>query len=471
MSRSTLLEQSLAALGRMLRDGTLTAEALHQAAEERHSRHHETLGAYITWDPAGARETARLADMAFRSGHDLGPLQGLPVSVKDIYGVRDLPIFAGSPRRLPPHWEREGPLVTALRRQLAVITGKTHTVEFAFGGLGLNAHWEVPTNPWGLPERRVPGGSSAGAGVSLCEGSALVALGSDTAGSVRIPASLTGNVGLKTSAGRWPRDGVVPLSTTFDTLGLLTRTVDDLAVAFPAIDARLGLGPDRPIAAPAGGVTSLRIGVCDRFFWDECSPGVAEGVKSVLDELAARGARIVPIDLPELDEAYAIFRKGGLAAAELSEFLAAELPEWFDTLDPNVRARTVDGQSLSAVDYLNRVRIFSRAGASANERLREVDVLATPTVAITPPKLTEVADPEAYRRNNMLTLRNTSIGNLLGLCALTLPVALDRSAMPVGLQLVACRNTDAQLVAAALAVEKALGNARQRIGSPPLDGA
>jgi aspartyl-tRNA(Asn)/glutamyl-tRNA(Gln) amidotransferase subunit A len=196
---------------------------------------------------------------------------------------------------------------------------------------------------------------------------------------------------------------------------------------------------------------------------------VAEGVKSVLDELAARGARIVPIDLPELDEAYAIFRKGGLAAAELSEFLAAELPEWFDTLDPNVRARTVDGQSLSAVDYLNRVRIFSRAGASANERLREVDVLATPTVAITPPKLTEVADPEAYRRNNMLTLRNTSIGNLLDLCALTLPVALDRASMPVGLQLIACRGTDARLVATGLAVEAVLGNARQRIGMPPLE--
>lgn len=455
----------------MLRAGETTAEALYEEACERHSRYGATLGAYITWDPDGARATARAADMAFRCGSDLGPLQGLPVSVKDIYGIKGLPVFAGSPKRLPSKWETEGTIVTCVRRQLGVFTGKTHTVEFAFGGLGVNRHWDEPVNPWGLPGQRIPGGSSSGAGVSLSEGSALIALAGDTAGSVRIPASVTGNVGLKTSAGRWPKDGVVPLSETFDTLGVLTRTAEDVAFAFSAIETGFGSRAEPPIAVGRGEVAGLRLGICERFFWDECSPGVVEGVKDALDELAAKGALVVAAELPEVDGAYAMFQKGGLVAAEFCAFLSAELPEWFDTLDPNVKARAMDGQNLPAVKYLRRARELARLGASADARLAAVDFVVTPTVAITPPTFVEVEDSGAYRRCNMLTLRNTSVVSLLGLCALTLPVALDRTGMPVGLQLISRRGSEPRLIAAAIAIESVLGCARRRLGEPPLDGA
>ena len=147
-------------------------------------------------------------------------------------------IYAGSSRLMPDALQREGPLVENLRQQRAVFTGKTHTVEFAFSGLGLNSHWGTPRNPWDTAVHRVPGGSSSGAGVSLIEGSAILAFGSDTAGSVRIPASLTGTVGLKTTHGRWPLAGIVPLSPTLDTAGLLARTADDMLFAFAAIDPK-----------------------------------------------------------------------------------------------------------------------------------------------------------------------------------------------------------------------------------------
>ncbi|NIR35760.1 MAG: amidase, partial [Actinobacteria bacterium] len=171
-----------------------------------------------------ARPTRGLA-----ADDDPPPLTGIPISVKDLYGVDGLPTFAGTTRALPERWSRDAWLVRRLRDAGAIIVGKTHMVEMAFGGVGLNPSWETPRNPWDAGTHRIPGGSSSGAGVSLWEGSALIALGSDTGGSIRIPAALTGTVGQRTTKGRWPTTGVVPLSPTFDTVGALTRTVEDSA--------------------------------------------------------------------------------------------------------------------------------------------------------------------------------------------------------------------------------------------------
>src|SRR5919197_2584043 len=179
------LDWSLAEISARLADGRLHARTL---VEEAQARHDPSLNAYKTWAPDFALRQADAADAAFAAGNRLGALQGIPVSVKDLYGVKGLPTFAGSPRELPARWQREGPLVRTLRSQNAVIMGKSHTVEFAFGGLGLNAHWPTPWNPQDRKVHRSPGGSSSGAGVSLGEGTALLALGTDTAGSVRIPA-------------------------------------------------------------------------------------------------------------------------------------------------------------------------------------------------------------------------------------------------------------------------------------------
>jgi aspartyl-tRNA(Asn)/glutamyl-tRNA(Gln) amidotransferase subunit A len=187
-----LMSRPLVEIAQELRERRLTSQEVAEAAIAQHERFGERLHAYCQWTPEKARETAKAADVAFASGATVGPLQGIPISIKDLYAAEGFPCFAGSSRRLPAEpWEKDGPLVATLRRQLGVIMGKTHMVEFAFGGTGLNSHHGAPYNPWDAATHRSPGGSSSGAGVSLLEGSAFLALGSDTAGSVRIPACMT----------------------------------------------------------------------------------------------------------------------------------------------------------------------------------------------------------------------------------------------------------------------------------------
>jgi len=465
------LQGSLAEIARALRTGKTSAAALFAAADARRTAAERPAapsgapGPYLAWEPDHARRAAAAADRAFRAGVDLGPLQGVPVSVKDLFGVRGFKTFAGSPKRLPGHWEVDGTVIKAIRHQLGVMVGKTHMVEFAFGGLGVNTHWGTPANPWDRTVHRVPGGSSSGAGLSLLEGSAVLALGTDTAGSVRVPASMTGTVGLKLTLGRWPTDRIVPLSFSFDTPGLFARSVEDVAIAFSAIESML-TGRPRSSARPAP-LSSVRIGVCDKALWDACSPGVAEAVEHALSELEGKGAHRLPLVFPQALEALNVFGQGGLAGAEMYGFLAGHLPSWLDTLDPVVRGRVLAGKDLSAWEYLQRRERLDRLTRSAPDRLRPVHVAALPTVPITPPIVGEIEQPDAYRQANMLALRNTVIANFLGLCAITIPVGLDAAGMPVGLQLMAPGGAEESLLSVALAVERALGPAAQRIGKPP----
>lgn len=466
-----LLTASLSDLATRFRAGTISAKILAEAAIDHHQRHGESLNAYKTWDTEKLIKQAKAADAVREAGVDAGPLHGLPISVKDLYAVRGFPTYAGTPRPLPQKWTGEGPVIAALRRQQVMITGKTHTVEFAFGGLGLNPHWATPRNPWDAREHRVPGGSSSGAGVSLCVGSAVLALGTDTAGSVRIPASMTGTVGLKTSIGRWPVAGIVPLSPRLDSVGLLARTVEDAAYAFFALDPALALSNARCDRLDEVELSTVRLGISDGLLWEECSPGVAEGVKAALDELSAHGARLLPLPLPEADQVYPLFQKGGLAATELYVFLKNELPRWLGELDSTIAQRMDEASTLPAWEYLERVGLFERLSARVDESLRAVDVLVSPTVAITPPTLQEVKFSENYRRANVLSLRNTAIVNYLGLCALTLPVTLDRAGMPVGLQLIARHGREEHLLAVASACERCLGTGRERLRVPPFISA
>ncbi|HJL05927.1 MAG TPA: amidase [Polyangiaceae bacterium LLY-WYZ-15_(1-7)] len=450
------LSKPLAELAAGLRAGAFTAADL---AEEALAQ--QRLGAYHHVDPERTRAGARAADAAFAAGRDLGPLQGLPLSVKDLYGVPGFPIHAGSPARLPARFEAAGPLLGRALDQLAVVTGKTHTVEFAFGGVGTNPHYPTPRNPWDADAPRAPGGSSAGAGVSLAEGSAVVAFGTDTAGSVRIPAAWTGQVGMKTTKGRWSTEGIVPLSTTLDTPGVLTRTVADQIVAFRALDPAPG-----PL--PSVALEGLRLGRCDAVFFEECSPGVAEAVEEALAELAGAGARVRPLELPMLPEIVALFGQGGPVSTELYFFLREELPDWYAGLDPNVQARIGDAGNLPAHEYLRRRARMAALGAEAAAALEAVDVLVTPTVANTPPRLDAIATTESYKPANLLCLRNTCVVSYLGLCALTLPCGRDAAGMPVGLQLVAGPHQEERLLAVARAIEAKLGSAAERLGAPPL---
>ncbi|MFD1880189.1 amidase [Paracoccus pacificus] len=451
---------SLQDLATRFRDGQTTVRAVVELAIANHQA--GGLGAYKTWNGADAAKTAAHVDGLIAAGYDAGPLMGMPCSVKDLYGVPGLPVFAGTDAAFDPDWQRAGPVMAGLLDQLGVVMGKTHTVEMAFGGLGTNPHWGPPRNPWG-DGGRVPGGSSSGAGVSLLEGSAVLAFGTDTAGSVRIPASVTGNVGLKITHGRWSLDGIVPLSPSFDTPGILCRTVEDIRYAFNALD------PLRPAIAGVAELSGLGIGVLEGIAAEGVDDDIAAAITGTLGTLETRGARLRPATLSRSDAAIALLRKGGLAAPELAGFMQEFLPERIARLDPTVRARIDGAKDLSAADYIRRKFTFAdMAARTAASDFAGHDILACATVAISPPELSALTTPDGYAAANLAVLRNPAIVNLLGLCAITLPVGLDRNGMPIGMMLIAPPMQEERLITAALAIERAIGTGAALLGRPPL---
>jgi len=461
------LSHSIAEIARSLAEGELSARALAEEAIANHARFGEKLMAYSQWAPDHARQCAAAADAAFAIGARAGSLQGIPTSIKDLFAHSAFPTYAGSPKRLPAKFEIDGPVIASLRRQLATVMGKTHMVEFAFGGTGHNAHYGSPRNPWDAKEHRSPGGSSSGAGVSLCEGSALLAFGSDTAASVRLPASMTGNAGLKLTIGRWSSEGIVPLSFTFDTPGILARSMEDIGFSFAALDPKLGDGFGFLRRVPSG-IDGIRIGLAEPWFWDGCENGIAEVVKQALETLARAGANVREKALPEAREAFAVFCEGGISGIELRAFLDRELPDWLATIDPVNAPALKAAETLSARDYLGRRLRLMEAAKSAATRFDDVDVIATPTVMLSPDSMTVKQSPEAFWARNRGIVHNLVPGNYLGLCAATLPVGLDRLGLPVGLQLIAKGGNDERLVAVACAAERVLGTPRERLGTPPM---
>lgn len=468
MTRPSLAETPAPLLWEALRSGAASPLALWREAAERHARFGETLNAYKLWLGEAAEAQARAAEAAFAVGADLGPMQGLPISIKDVYGVNGTPTFAGSPRRLPPHYEVEGGMVSTLRRQLAVFPGKSHTVPFAFGGIGTNPHWGAPWNPWDATHHRGCGGSTSGAGGSLWGGTALVSLGSDAGGSIRMPASLTGVVGFKTSIGRWPGDGAPPLSPSLDTPGVLALSMGAAALGFAAIDPARHDWRSLWAQLDARPLQGLRIGVADRYFFEDCGPGIAEAVEAVLKELEAKGAILVPVPMPEVQEAVAYMANGSVGVPEGFGLVSTEFKDWIPDLDANVWARLKNYGDVSAAEYLARQRLRPGMSARAHARFAGIDVLATPTTAATAPRLDQVEDREAFRLTTLRIGRNVSCFNVWDMCALSLPVALDGDRLPIGLQLVGRRREEEALLAAGLAVEKALGTATQRLGRPPV---
>ncbi len=459
--------RSVRELAIALRAGRLDAGAIAESAIAAFERLEPALGAYRSFDPELMRRQAAAADALFAAGIDLGPFQGLPVSVKDLFGLAGFATWAGTPKRLPAIHDREGPVVGAFRRQAALLAGKTHTVEFAFGGLGTNRHYGAPRNPWDARTHRVSGGSSSGAGVSLWQGTAMLALGSDTTGSVRMPASWTGTVGVKVSRGRWSCDGLLAQSETLDTPGLLARSVDDAALAFAAID---GVAGD-PFAwldqLGACDLARLRIGVVRRPFFDACADGIVEAVDDAMRDLARAGVTFVELDLPEAIPAYELWLNGHLSAPEAYATLVAQFPDWLATIDPNIWTRIKSFGEMPAGEYIARRRRVLGWMDAMDQRLAGVDAFITPTIPITAPPLIEVQTLDGYRRHNVAASRNAAILSLLDLCALTLPIARDSAGVPVGLQLAATRGSEHRLLAIGLAMERRLGTAAQRLGVPP----
>ncbi|MBS0293951.1 MAG: amidase [Proteobacteria bacterium] len=363
------------------------------------------------------------------------PLAGLAVSVKDLFDIRGLTTAAGSTvlADAPPALA-DCTAVARLRRAGAAIVGHTHMVEFAFSGVGVNPHFGTPAahdaRHGALPgPARVPGGSSSGAGVSVATGAAFIGLGSDTGGSIRIPAALNGIVGFKNTARLVPTDGALPLSTTLDTACALTRSVRDAIVAHEILAARRITRSPAPLSA-------WRLAVPSALFLDGLDDAVARAFERTLQQLRSAGARITEIALPETAQLAEVNATGGFSAAESYAWHRTLLQQHADRYDPRVRSRIERGASMSAADYINLLHARRAWIARMEAAMASFDALLSPTVPIVAPTIESVApgserDAEFFRVNALL-LRNTSVINVLDGCALSLPCH-QAGELPMGL--------------------------------------
>lgn len=396
-----------------------------------------------------ARKAADAADARIKSGAALGPLDGVIVTVKDLFDVAGEVTRAGS-RMLAKRGKpavADAAVVSRLREAGAVIAAKTNMTEFAYSGIGTNPHFGTPGNP--ADRARVPGGSSSGAAVAVADGMCEIGIGSDTGGSTRIPAAFCGVTGFKPTVKRVPRDGAFPLSFTLDSIGPIARDVTDCAYA----DAILAGETPQPLFDYD--LKNVRAGVAQGLPLDALDDIVTKAFAQALSKLAPhwQGADIA---LDALDLMHAANARGGIVPPEAYAIHRDLMKEDADGLDPNVRARLARSVNASAADYILALQDRARGIARMDDLFHKVDVLVMPTTPIAAPTIEEVSTADGFTAKNTLALRNTSIGNFFDLCAISLPVRLG-NALPVGLMLVGRHGADRKLLAIAAAVERQLG--------------
>jgi aspartyl-tRNA(Asn)/glutamyl-tRNA(Gln) amidotransferase subunit A len=393
-----------------------------------------------------ARHAGDAADALRRSG-SAAPLLGTLVTIKDNFDLADHATTAGSTLLADAApAQSDAVAVERLRRAGCIILGRTNMTEFAFSGLGLNPHYGTPANPAFPREYRTPGGSSSGAAVSVALGIVPVALGTDTGGSIRIPAAFCGLVGFKPSATAISREGVLPLSTTLDTIGVIGRKVADCAAMFDVLRDVPAHGPSRGRASlPA---RRIRIGLVENYVTNDVSPEVAQGFDKAIALLERAGISIEPILLPELDELPATSRLANFSAVESygwhEPYLAAGAAPRYD---PRVLARIMPGADTPAPAYATLIARRQAMIRSVAARIAGLDALLWPTVPVVAPTMASLATDEAYHATNLLVLRNPAVVNFLDGCAISLPCPVEGA--PVGLSLAALNGQDDHLLSVA----------------------
>lgn len=397
-----------------------------------------------------AEAEARAAHERLRSGNAASLVDGVPIAWKDLFDLKGSVTTAGSAvlRDAAPA-AADAALVNAALRAGMISVGTVNMTEFAYSGIGLNPHYGTPRNPCDLHVARSPGGSSSGSGAVVAAGIVPVSIGTDTGGSVRIPAAFNGVVGYKTSVGHYPMNGVFPLSRTLDTLGPLAQTVDDCVLTDAALR---GLSAPLVGAAP---LSSLNFVIPDTHMMDDLSPAVAANFEAALARLGAAGARVRQIALPELREVSDLMgRYGPLASAEAMDVHRERLagPNGAK-IDPRVvqRIRMADG--MTAVDLIRLTRARADWIARIDARLENAVLVCptTPTTAMPIAPLEE--DVEVFFHHNFRTLRNTAIGNFLDWCGLQIPSGQDSDGLPTGFMLCAPHGHDHAVLSAGLAIE------------------
>ena len=440
----------IAEFGRKLRRGEITALAATEAYLARIKILEPTLGAYEYLAADRARAAARAVDALLAAGTDLGPLMGVPIALKDLIVVDGMPTTAGTKLDISDLLEPQGTLANWLLRAGCVVLGKSKTVEFARAGTGINAVRGTPRNPWDTKVFRVAGGSSNGSGVATAGGLCGFSIGSDTGGSIRLPASFCGNFGVKTTKGAWPTDGVFPLSTTLDTLGPMTNSAHDAAVIWSAL---MG-GPVPEAAAPRG----LRLGRPTNHFFDNLEPDVATCMEKAIAALEKAGVTIVPSAIPEVVEQSGYYP--GLLTPELLATLGRDrFMKGRDVIDPFVWRRAAAGLDAPADAYIQKRRRQVELVKIGHARLdaEGLDGWITPTSPIVAPPLTAFAEGATGDALHTRLSSTTHMGNLYGMCGTSTPIQALGSALPVGLQLMCRGGEDARTLSIGRLFEELFG--------------
>ena len=406
--------------------------------------------AFVHVEVEAAIEAAKAMDRLREVKAAPSPFAGIPISIKDLFDIKGQVTRAGS-RALDdsPPAEIDAPVVSRLRRAGFILIGRTNMTEFAYSGIGINPHYGTPKSVWQREVGHVPGGSSSGAAVSVADGMAHGALGSDTGGSCRIPAAYNGIVGFKPTQQRIPRDGGVPLSFTLDSFGPLARTVECCAV----LDAVLADEPVWPLQPRT--VKGMRLAVATTVALDGLDDHVARSFERTLEKLSRQGALIERIEVPEFLDVGVMNSKGGFAAAESYAWHRYLIENHGDIYDPRVSSRISRGEAITAADYIDILQARKSMIARATMRLAPYDAVVMPTCAITPPKISDLADDRAFTKANLLSLRNCTLINMMDGCSISLPCHRDGEA-PVGFMLSAAGGSDRRIFELAAGVEAAI---------------
>ncbi|OCC04435.1 hypothetical protein BA190_13590 [Labrys sp. WJW] len=452
-----------AELGRLLAEGRTTSEAITGRALERIAAHDGALQAFVGVFAEEALKAAIASDQRRRRGESRGFLDGVPYAAKDLFHVRGWPTRAGSRALGAEPQAVTANSVTRLAEAGMVLVGKVQTVEFAFGGWGTNPITGTPLNPRDPDVPRAPGGSSSGSGVAVAAGLVPAALGTDTGGSIRNPAAMCGIVGLKTTVGRIGRGGLLTLATSFDSVGPLTRSVEDAALLFAAMAGRDPLDPATfgvpPVAlsgAPEHDLAGLRLCIPAAADLAAVEPLVLERFRAVLADLEALGADIREKAMPRPPEAYMTLT-GELMSAESWHHLGRYAGPDDSPVHPDVRSRILKGRQIDAARYQDLLEQRRAAQIEFAAYLEGMDALLTPTAPILPPPLAEIDET----KTPLGTF--TRFVNLMDMAALSVPTGLVGTGLPTALQIAVPRFEEAL----ALRIGRALEIRRGGLFEPP----
>ena len=460
MSSSDLSYLTIAELAPLLQERKLSPVELTQACLDRVHALDGRLHTFITLMEESALEEARAAETAITSGDYKGPMHGIPIGLKDLYQTRGVATTAGSPILKDFVPDEDAASVALLKKAGGIVLGKLNLYPFAYGATGVNVHHGTPGNPWDT--ERLPGGSSSGSGVALMAGMIPAATGSDTGGSIRIPASLCGVVGIKPTYGRISRRGILPLSWSLDHAGPMARSVEDCAILLQAMaghDPGDDSSSTRPVpdyrAALGQGVRGLRIGVPRGQFFEGLQDGVRTAVEKALVVLEELGFSVQEIEVPGLDEFGPV--SVGILGPEATAYHMRWLRERPGDYPPEVLNRLQASMTIPAVDYVMAQQARTRLTERFEHIMEQVDVLVTPTEPITAPRIGErtvVIEGEERPTQGLLTLLTRPF-NITGMPAISVPCGFDERGLPVGLQIAGRPFDEATVLRAAHAYEMA----------------